>query len=169
MTRLDELNVEDWGKAIDSVLAAINKVREATADYYNHVGMLSVDQVIEARERMLLECDNLSHASLELELMQPFWGLKLNKAKEQAMSQAVAKTSTKTEAREVYKSQDIFAQTQKTYDLITNVISAGKTVIRSAHKLTDGMSHKTKDHSYNGFTKSEQVGQEFRKGSVRRS
>lgn len=150
--KLKDIDVENWESAVDALLFEIDKVREVSLEYYKGIGSFTVNEVIEFREKMLAECDNISHASVWLESIQPHWGYKLNKAKELALDLAVKERSTKTEAREVYRSQDVYADVQLTYDIITNTISAGKNVVKSTHKLTDGMSHKTKDHSYTNFS-----------------
>jgi hypothetical protein len=161
----EDLDVNKWGDYLDDLLASIEIAREVTAEYYNNVGMLSVNVVIETREKILMECERITHSSLILESVLPFWSHRLNKVKEEALTSAKS-GRTVTEAREIYKSQDIYADTQLIVDTISGVVVAGKNVVRAIHKLTDGMSHKTMVSAYTGFTKQEEDDNKFGKAAI---
>lgn len=141
---MEDFSPDSWEEYFDELMEKSNEMTKVVEEYYTNGFSMSVKDLIDLRSRLNVASYFVSEALLPVAMSAPYWRIRIAKAKEEAMPEAINKFGGVTAARELIESMESVSKAYKIRGLIEATISTVKLSISAAENVSHAIVGKIK-------------------------
>lgn len=133
---IENFNPENWETYFNDLLERVDYLSEIVRDYYSNGFSMSVNDLIEVRSKLNVASYFVTEALHPVAMCVPTWKIKLIKAKEEILPEAIKKVGGVTAAKELLEGMEPVATAYKTRSLLENALSTVKLSLSAAENVS---------------------------------